>query len=483
MVRGWERRALSAAGVVVYTAIAVLIANHPAIQAIVTTYVPLARRLPVTVLEGSDLGLAIGLNVAAVFLCLTPLYKPRARRVLDLIFLTEKRVLTAMFALATLGYFNWTYRLPRATLAITMGLLLVVLPIWFVVIKSEYRIRNPQAIIVGDDPAQITRAASALEMPVLGYLSPPIDVDSESTLTGSRMMSDGGVVDIPSPTLKSLGGLSRLEQILTDYDVSTVVLAFRRTDRGEFFGVLETCHAHGVEARVLRDHTDSVLLSDEAAGDLVTVDLEPWDWQDRLLKRGFDVAFAVTGMVLFAPLLGFIALAIKLDSRGPVFYGQKRTADLGNTFEVLKFRTMYPDSESVGPIDDEMNDRITRVGRLLRKSHLDELPQLWSILIGDMSVVGPRAIWTDEESVLEKQTVEWRKRWFVKPGLTGLAQINNASSTDPKTKLRYDLEYIRRQSFWLDVKIVIRQVWIAMVDVGTLLRGGDPEAEKPPTDQ
>ena len=95
-----------------------------------------------------------------------------------------------------------------------------------------------------------------------------------------------------------------------------------------------------------------------------------------------------------------------------------------------------------------------------------------------MSVVGPQAAWADEEALLEQEAVEWRKRWFVKPGLTGLAQINDASSTDPTEKLRYDLEYIRRQSFWLDVKIVIRQPWNATMDVFSLLRGDNLETEE-----
>lgn len=86
-----------------------------------------------------------------------------------------------------------------------------------------------------------------------------------------------------------------------------------------------------------------------------------------------------------------------------------------------------------------------------------------------MSVVGPRAVWTNEETLLEQQTVEWRKRWFVKPGLTGSAQVNDVSSTDPEVKLQYDLEYIRKRSFWLDVKIVLRQVWITIGDVWDLI--------------
>ena len=131
---------------------------------------------------------------------------------------------------------------------------------------------------------------------------------------------------------------------------------------------------------------------------------------------------------------------------------------------------MVPEGESAAPVDDDANDRITRVGRVLRKTHMDEIPQLWSILVGDMSVVGPRAAWTEEELVLEQETEAWRKRWFVKPGLTGLAQINDAKSTDPDAKLRYDIQYIREQSFWGDVMIVIRQLWKVGIDVGRMVR-------------
>lgn len=475
MVKGWAYRFGSAAGAVFFTIIAILVANQYTVQNIVVQYVPIVNRLSATVLSGSSLLLAVVLCSIVVFGCLIPLFKPRPRRILDIIFLTQKRVLVAMFFVATIGYFNYTYRLPRATLALTMGVLLVVLPIWFVLIGNHPMRNNGRAIIVGDDPPQIERGANAIEMPVLGYLSPPIIAQTGVGHTHSPPRTDGGAFESPTVGFGSLGGLSQLERIIVNYNVTTVVLAFGNTDRGEFFGVLERCHKHGVEAKVLREHADSVLLSEETADELVTVDLEPWDWEDRLLKRSFDIVFALTGIVLFALPLGLIAIAIKLDSPGPVFYSQTRTADLGGTFDVLKFRTMLPNSESAAPVDDNENDRITRVGRLLRKSHFDELPQLWPILTGDMSVVGPRAVWTDEEALLEREAVEWRKRWFVKPGLTGLAQVNGLSSTSPEQKLRYDLEYIRRQSFWLDVKIVIRQIWGATRDVSILLHGGDPE--------
>jgi lipopolysaccharide/colanic/teichoic acid biosynthesis glycosyltransferase len=211
-----------------------------------------------------------------------------------------------------------------------------------------------------------------------------------------------------------------------------------------------------------------VLTSGTAEGELVDIDLEPWDWQDHLVKRVFDVAFSGTALVVLSPVVLVIAVAIKLDSPGPVLYRQTRTTAFGDTFTVAKFRTMLPDSEDANPVDDDEMDCITRVGSVLRRTHLDEIPQLWSILIGDMSVVGPRAAWVDEETVLESEADSWRRRWFVKPGLTGLAQINDVSSTDPEAKLRYDVAYIREQSFWYDLKIVIRQVWKVVLDLATV---------------
>jgi lipopolysaccharide/colanic/teichoic acid biosynthesis glycosyltransferase len=168
-----------------------------------------------------------------------------------------------------------------------------------------------------------------------------------------------------------------------------------------------------------------------------------------------------------------IALAIKAEDGGSVLYSQDRTASFGDTFTVAKFRSMVESTDvDSEPVADEVNERITRVGGFIRRTHLDEIPQLWSILVGDMSVVGPRAVWTDEEFHLEEQAEDWRKRWFVKPGLTGLAQIKGASSLNPRQKLRYDVEYIRRQSFTFDLKIVIRQLWMVVIDVVEIVTGG-----------
>ncbi|WP_440764293.1 sugar transferase [Natronorubrum sp. DTA7] len=503
MLTGWRYRIVSVLGVVGLTIAAVVATNHPLSQHVFTTYVPLFNRLEVTVLTGGSFYRAIVLSVVAVTACLLPLYRPRPRRLLDTVVLAQKRLLVAGLALAALGYFKWSHRLPRATLVTIVGLLAILLPAWFVWIRHRPSESDGRTLFVGDDLAQIERIAPAVNAPVLGYLCPSsvgyhgFDEDDITAHTpraeSGDVRADGGVAvehresiggagpnGPPGSTpdesralagLPRLGGLSRLEDVLVERDVDTVVLAFREADRAGFFGALDACHEHGVNAKVHREYADSVLVSAGDVGELVDVDLEPWDPLDHLFKRVFDVLFATVGLLVFAPVMLVIAAAIKYDSPGPVLYSQDRTAGLGETFPVYKFRSMVPEGEDATPTDDEANDRITGVGRVLRKTHLDELPQLWSIFVGDMSVVGPRAVWTEEEVLLERDAPAWRKRWFVKPGLTGLAQINDANSTDPNAKLRYDLEYIRRQSFWVDLKIVVRQIWNVLTDVWAMIRG------------
>ena len=465
MLTGWWYRIVSGAGVVVLAAIAVLIANLQVLQTLFTTYVPLFWRLEPVALTGRGLYVAIAVTAAVTAGCLTPLFKPRPRRILDIIELAHKRVLVAGSVLATLGFFNYTYRLPRATLVMTVGLLFVAIPLWFVVIRHSPGRDPDRAVVVGDDPDIIDAVLEAADPSVVGYVAPAhvlgVRHSSKAIATDGAGRFDG---------IKNLGGLSRLDEVLVAYDVDTALLAFEAPDRGEFFGALDTCYDHGVTAKVHRQHADSVLASGFGSEELVDVELEPWDTLDHIAKRAFDVAFAGIGLLIAAPFVAGIALAIKLDDGGSILYGQERTATFGDTFQVYKFRSMVENTEDVEPMADEENPYITDVGQWLRRTHLDEIPQLYSILIGDMSVVGPRAVWTDEEVELDAVTDDWRKRWFVKPGLTGLAQINDASSTDPDAKLRYDIEYIRRQSFWFDLKIVTRQLWKVAVDVVVTLR-------------
>lgn len=185
---------------------------------------------------------------------------------------------------------------------------------------------------------------------------------------------------------------------------------------------------------------------------------------------------AGAALLILSPVILCIGLAIKLDDSGPILYGQERTAAFWNTFTVDKFRSMTHGEED-SPTEEDEEHRVTRVGRVVRKTHLDELPQLWAILVGEMSVVGPRAVWTDEGVEIEQETAAWRKRWFIKPGLTGLAQINETTSAEAEEKLRYDLIYIRQQSLWFDLKIVVRQLWKVGSDAVRFVVGEPVESD------
>lgn len=468
MTSGWRYRIAAVVGTALLTAVAVLVASTPVVETLVGV-LPVLGNLPVGPQAPGRLRIEMATALVVVLAAFAPLYKPRPRRILDTLTLAQKRVALAGLALATIGYFDFSFRLPRLTLILSGAMLFVGLPAWFLLIRRRPSESGGRAVIVGDDPESIADILGATDRSVVGYVSPPTSYAVGDTARAPPAYADGGV-ESRLDELPCLGGLSRLDEVLVDHDIDTAVLAFDRLDRAEFFGTLDTCYEHGVTGMIHRDHADVVLTRDTLEGDLVEVDLEPWDWQDHVIKRAFDVGFAGAVLVLSLPVVVAIAAAIKLDDGGPVFYSQERTAAFGDTFTVYKFRTMRAGGEDCTPTEDGENDRITPVGRVLRAVHLDELPQLWAILWGQMSVVGPRAAWTDEERHLEDVATNWRKRWFVEPGLTGLAQINNASSLDPEAKLRYDVEYIRQQSFWFDVKIVVRQLWMVVEDSVNALR-------------
>jgi lipopolysaccharide/colanic/teichoic acid biosynthesis glycosyltransferase len=457
---GLRYRVTSGLGTAVLVVLSIIVVNHPFAQRLLTS-LPLFDRLEPTTLTNGALTLTTATALVVVFVALVPLLKPRPRRILDTVSLSVRRLLGASLALAAIGYLDYSYRLPRTTLAATTALLCCCLPAWFVAIRRRPAVGSERVVLVGDDPTAMEELLDTTDLSVVGYVAPTIQYDPAPASEDSPVrFADGGTHQRAwLDGLDYLGGLSRLDETFVEHDIDTVVLAFERSDRAEFFGALAACYDHGVRAKAHRKHADSVLITDTSVVGLVDIELEPWDWEDRALKRAFDVAFAATGLLVLAPVIVVLSVAIKADDGGPVLYSQKRTAEFGETFEVYKFRSMVPDSEDTVPVDDPENDRITRVGRVLRRTHLDEIPQLGAILIGHMSVVGPRAVWIDEEERLEAEISTWRKRWFVKPGLTGLAQVNDVSSTDPTEKFRYDHQYIHQQSFWVDVKIVVRQVW------------------------
>jgi lipopolysaccharide/colanic/teichoic acid biosynthesis glycosyltransferase len=187
------------------------------------------------------------------------------------------------------------------------------------------------------------------------------------------------------------------------------------------------------------------------------------------LKRPFDVGLSFLGIVISSPIWLILSFLIWLEDRGPVFYKQERISRNGRIFKAIKFRSMIVDAEKEkGPIQATEDDpRVTRVGRFMRGTAMDELPQLLNIFKGDMSFVGPRALRPEEKEVLgDDQSIPlsdlpgFEERHSVRPGLTGLAQIFLPADALRRKKFRYDLFYIKKQSFWLDLRLIFLSFWI-----------------------
>jgi exopolysaccharide biosynthesis polyprenyl glycosylphosphotransferase len=187
------------------------------------------------------------------------------------------------------------------------------------------------------------------------------------------------------------------------------------------------------------------------------------------IKRFSDVVFAVLGLVVSAPVICLAAVAIKLDDGGPVFFVQSRVGRHKAPFQLIKLRTMRRTAGAGDPYTRQGDARITRVGKWLRTARLDELPQLWNVLKGEMSLIGPRAEWDRLVSDYEREIACYNFRHLVKPGITGWAQVNyryGSGVQDTLRKLEYDLYYIRNYSFMLDASIVLKTIHVMLLRKG-----------------
>ena len=179
----------------------------------------------------------------------------------------------------------------------------------------------------------------------------------------------------------------------------------------------------------------------------------------HVVARVVDIVVSASALVVLFPLLLIVGLVVRLDSRGPVIYRQERLGFRGKPFTLLKFRSMRTDAEAAGPVWASQRDpRVTRVGRFIRATRLDELPQLWNVLKGDMALIGPRPERSHFVETLAAEIPHFRARMLVKPGLTGWAQVNfryGASIDDARVKLSYDLYYVKHRNLRMNVRIVL----------------------------
>jgi len=369
--------------------------------------------------------------------------------------------ITALMLLAYLViyFFSPPDSLPRVIVLFYAAISFVLLAFWravyaFFLIRAPFRCR---AIIVGAGRAGRTIAQAIRENLAPSYqLSGYIDDDPAK---------QGQVVE----GVPIVGTRYDLVPVVKENAISEVILAITHEIHGELVQAIMDCQEQGIQIIPM-----SVLY--EEITDRVPVEHIGHNWSVLLpldhaatgslfpmVKRTIDVAIAIVGLLILAILLPFIALALHLDSPGPIFYSQDRVGKGGRLYRLLKLRTMVPDAEAeAGAVwAKEKDPRVTRVGRFLRVTHIDELPQFINIFRGEMSVVGPRPERPEFVAELEKRIPFYRLRHAVRPGMAGWALVKHGYSSsveDALIKLEYDLYYIKHQSIYLDLLILAKTI-------------------------
>ena len=267
----------------------------------------------------------------------------------------------------------------------------------------------------------------------------------------------------PPPGTKRLGDYTLLPEILVRESVDIVVLGDLDTAVGEIVGLSNVCERHLVQFKVIPSYFQILLsglkLETISGVPIMGVSALPLDHiGNRCLKRSMDIVGAIVGLVLSAPIIAVCGTLIYLESPGRIFYRQVRTGRNGRDFHIIKLRSMKLDAEKGGAQWAKKNDdRRLRIGAFLRRWNLDEVPQFWNVLKGEMSLVGPRPERPELIAQFQDTIPHYNARLSSKPGITGWAQVNGLrGDTDLTERVRFDLHYLENWSLWLDFQIMVQ---------------------------
>ncbi len=319
------------------------------------------------------------------------------------------------------------------------------------------------ALIVGFNPR-----ATNLHDQILYYKALGLDVVGYISTNGFSKKDSYKNVTV-------VGKVNELDVKIDELNVREIIIALEKNQEDIILDVISKCDSKNVSIKVVADLYE--IISGQARTSLIygfpLIDINPQlmpEWEKKI-KRLMDIIISLVILLVTFPVTLLTSIAIKAESKGPVFYKQKRSGMGGKEFSIIKFRSMKQDAEKLtGPVWSQKNDpRITRVGRFIRKVRIDEIPQMFNILKGEMSLVGPRP---ERPFFVEKLAEEiplYKKRLKVRPGVTGWAQVKHKydeNIEDVKTKLRYDLFYIENMSLRMDLKIIFRTVFVVLFGKG-----------------
>lgn len=265
-----------------------------------------------------------------------------------------------------------------------------------------------------------------------------------------------------------VGKLKDIKQLIIEYNIEEVLIASDPTKKDILMAVVNRTSDTNVRLKIMPELYEIIsgMVKTQHIYGAPLIDVMPqlMTFRFRLIKRIIDIFFSLLILIIFSPLLIVISIIIKVTSKGPLIYIQKRGGKDEKLFNLYKFRSMVINSESEGPVWAKENDpRITPFGKFIRETRLDEFPQFWNVLINDMSIVGPRPERPYFVDVLKKEIPYYSRRFKVKPGITGWAQIKldyDSSIEDVKSKLKYDFYYIENMSLTLDIRIILNTLGV-----------------------
>jgi exopolysaccharide biosynthesis polyprenyl glycosylphosphotransferase len=368
--------------------------------------------------------------------------------------------------LASIYFLAPAYSFPRSLVVVYVAVNGVLLALWRSALDRLFPLPRRRALVVGEGPAADLIAETVRRHPWTGVeiVGRVAERETDGSLAAQRAGAQPG-------TLPFLGPVERLAEIVESERVDEVILT---PEGSSWRDRISERIPEGWRADLLvwpsPFETMIGRLRFRIVGDLPLLEarMRPFQPVSAFAKRAFDVLVSAVLLILLTPVLALAALLVAGTSVGGVFYRQTRVGKDGRPFRLWKLRTMRRGAEiETGAVLASRGDpRMTRIGRALRSARIDEIPQLWNVFVGDMSLVGPRPERPEFTSEFAENVPGWTLRQSVRPGLTGLAQVSGEYSTEPEIKLRYDLAYLNNWSFGLDLSILFRTLRVILTRRG-----------------